>query len=74
MGLYDPFSDDPRCGVQRISLDPNDGTLAIGGTAGQVIIWDMIEAETELDQSVSEANSAKIFSNVTIVRFLGRDC
>ncbi|CAH1129271.1 unnamed protein product [Ceutorhynchus assimilis] len=37
-GIFDPYSDDPRLAVKRVVLCPLSGTLAIAGTAGQVII------------------------------------
>lgn len=36
MGSFDPYSDDPRLGVQKIFLCKYSGYLAVAGTAGQV--------------------------------------
>lgn len=38
VGTFDPYSDDPRLGVQKIVLCPNSETLVVGGTAGQVVV------------------------------------
>lgn len=37
VGSFDPYSDDPRLGIQKIFLCKYSGYLAIAGTAGQVI-------------------------------------
>lgn len=37
-GQFDPYSDDPRLAVKKMSLCPDSGTLIIAGTAGNVII------------------------------------
>ncbi|XP_050298869.1 lethal(2) giant larvae protein homolog 1 [Anthonomus grandis grandis] len=37
-GVFDPYSDDPRLAVKRVVMCPLSGTLAVAGTAGQVII------------------------------------
>ncbi|CAM6002331.1 unnamed protein product [Sphagnum balticum] len=41
VGAYDPFSDDPRFTVQRVSMCANTGTLVIGGSAGQTLVCTM---------------------------------
>lgn len=50
VGLYDPYSDDPRLGVRRLDMCAKTGTVLIGGTAGQVIIF--ILSETAGDHLV----------------------
>ena len=47
--MYDPFSDDPRFAVQKISMCPHSEMLLIGGTAGQVIV---LQFEREVHQQV----------------------
>lgn len=47
VGCFDPYSDDPRLGIQRISVCVSTGNLALAGTAGQVIIMNMTTEETE---------------------------
>lgn len=36
VGSFDPYSDDPRLGIQKIFLCKYSGYLAVAGTAGQV--------------------------------------
>ncbi|XP_071444809.1 lethal(2) giant larvae protein homolog 1 isoform X5 [Hetaerina americana] len=58
VGTFDPYSDDPRLAIKKISLCPQSGTLAIAGTAGHIIIakvvsepqgdGDIIPAEPEV--------------------------
>lgn len=38
VGCFDPYSDDPRLAIKKVSLCGVSGTLAIAGTAGHVII------------------------------------
>uniref|UniRef100_A0A7N6FM00 Lethal giant larvae homologue 2 domain-containing protein n=1 Tax=Anabas testudineus TaxID=64144 RepID=A0A7N6FM00_ANATE len=38
VGCFDPYSDDPRLGIQKISLCKYSNKLVVTGTAGQVII------------------------------------
>lgn len=37
-GVFDPYSDDPRLAIKRVTLCPLSGTLVVAGTAGQVVI------------------------------------
>lgn len=36
VGCFDPYSDDPRLGIQKIHLCKYSGYLIVAGTAGQV--------------------------------------
>lgn len=36
MGCFDPYSDDPRLGIQKLHLCKYSGYLTVAGTAGQV--------------------------------------
>ncbi|XP_051905194.1 lethal(2) giant larvae protein homolog 1 isoform X1 [Hippocampus zosterae] len=38
VGCFDPYSDDPRLGIQKISLCKYSNKLLVAGTAGQVIV------------------------------------
>eukprot|EP00057_Strongylocentrotus_purpuratus_P023932 XP_011678406.1 PREDICTED: lethal(2) giant larvae protein homolog 2 [Strongylocentrotus purpuratus] len=58
VGNFDPFSDDPRFGVQKVVLCPQSGTLVAGGTAGQVVVMKMGEDEEE--KKTIEVVQAKI--------------
>lgn len=39
VGCFDPYSDDPRLGIQKISLCKYSNKLVVAGTAGQVKTW-----------------------------------
>ncbi|XP_014664113.1 PREDICTED: lethal(2) giant larvae protein homolog 1-like [Priapulus caudatus] len=47
VGTFDPYSDDPRLGIQKISLCLANAILAVGGTAGQVVLLEMSMEEKE---------------------------
>ncbi|XP_033907510.1 lethal(2) giant larvae protein homolog 1-like [Acipenser ruthenus] len=40
VGCFDPYSDDPRLGIQKIALCKYSGKLVVAGTAGQVLVMD----------------------------------
>ncbi|XP_055916623.1 lethal(2) giant larvae protein [Eupeodes corollae] len=52
-GLFDPYSDDPRLAVKKLSLCPKTGKIIIGGTAGQIII-------ASFEENCSEKSSLKV--------------
>src|SRR5690348_14496574 len=54
IGCYDPYSDDPRYGIQRLWMDPATGLLVVGGTAGQTTIWEPISERKELEATAVE--------------------
>ncbi len=39
VGQFDPYSDDPRLAVKKVTFCGTSGTLIIGGTAGQVLVF-----------------------------------
>ncbi|XP_056406293.1 LLGL scribble cell polarity complex component 2 isoform X4 [Hyla sarda] len=41
VGCFDPYSDDPRLGIQKIYLCKYSGYLSVGGTAGQVLVFEL---------------------------------
>ncbi|XP_066545057.1 lethal(2) giant larvae protein homolog 1 [Amia ocellicauda] len=43
VGCFDPYSDDPRLGIQKISLCKYSGKLVVAGTAGQVLVMEVNE-------------------------------
>jgi len=57
VGTFDPYSDDPRLGIQKIALCPLSETLVVAGTAGQVITLQM---EREEREQVSSRNLFKV--------------
>jgi len=50
VGVYDPFSDDPRLAIHKLYLCALSETLVVGGTAGQVVV---MQFEREARQQVS---------------------
>jgi len=52
VGTYDPFSDDPQLGVQKIALCCATEMLFVGGTAGQVVVLHFEQEEKEVDIKV----------------------
>nr|CAG4645338.1 EOG090X00I4 [Lynceus sp. MCZ IZ 141354] len=57
IGIFDPYSDDPRLAVKKLSFCPLSGRLIVGGTAGQVIV-------AELSAEASEASLPLIAVNI----------
>nr|XP_033817041.1 LLGL scribble cell polarity complex component 2 isoform X1 [Geotrypetes seraphini]XP_033817042.1 LLGL scribble cell polarity complex component 2 isoform X1 [Geotrypetes seraphini]XP_033817043.1 LLGL scribble cell polarity complex component 2 isoform X1 [Geotrypetes seraphini] len=47
VGSFDPYSDDPRLGIQKIYLCKYSGYLAIAGTAGQVLVMELNDEEAD---------------------------
>lgn len=56
VGIYDPFSDDPRLGIQKISMCPLSESMVIAGTAGQVMVLQMEREDREYEVSCSTMN------------------
>lgn len=51
VGTFDPYSDDPKLGIQKIILCPIKELLVIAGTAGQVLILTLSE-KSYMDQTL----------------------
>nr|XP_020660757.1 lethal(2) giant larvae protein homolog 2 isoform X4 [Pogona vitticeps] len=47
VGSFDPYSDDPRLGIQKIFLCKYSGYLAVAGTAGQVLVMELNDEEAD---------------------------
>ncbi|XP_069510871.1 LLGL scribble cell polarity complex component 2 [Ambystoma mexicanum] len=47
VGSFDPYSDDPRLGIQKIYLCKYSGYLAIAGTAGQVLVMELNDDDSQ---------------------------
>jgi len=56
VGNYDPFSDDPRLGIQKIALCSLSETLVVAGTAGQVVVLRAEREEREIEVSSTTVN------------------
>ncbi len=47
LGAFDPYSDDPRLAVKKVSFCGATGRLVVGGTAGQVLICDLVDEDND---------------------------
>ncbi|XP_044528812.1 LLGL scribble cell polarity complex component 2 [Gracilinanus agilis] len=56
VGSFDPYSDDPRLGIQKIFLCKYSGYLAVAGTAGQVLVLELNDEDAEQVVDHVEAN------------------
>lgn len=56
VGTFDPYSDDPRLAIKKVLMCVLSGILVVAGTAGQVIILDLKNEETEQEIEVSSLN------------------
>jgi hypothetical protein len=52
-GHYDPYCDDPRLAIQKLSLCTNTDTLIVAGTAGQVLTFQFAAEAVDVNLSVS---------------------
>ncbi|KAH7732082.1 lethal giant larvae [Aphelenchoides avenae] len=41
VGLYDPFADDTRLAVSKLSFDPDTGEIVVGGRSGHTIAYEL---------------------------------
>uniref|UniRef100_A0A674EQI2 LLGL scribble cell polarity complex component 1 n=1 Tax=Salmo trutta TaxID=8032 RepID=A0A674EQI2_SALTR len=53
VGCFDPYSDDPRLGIQKISLCKYSCRLVVAGTAGQVIVLGLSDERSDHTVDVS---------------------
>ncbi|XP_071745331.1 lethal(2) giant larvae protein isoform X2 [Lepeophtheirus salmonis] len=56
VGSFDPYSDDPRMAIKKVAMCKNSGRVFIGGTAGQVVICDLVDEDSELNLKVLKAD------------------
>ncbi|KAK6478359.1 LLGL scribble cell polarity complex component 2 [Huso huso] len=56
VGCFDPYSDDPRLGIQKIHLCKYSGYLAVAGTAGQVLVMELNDEDADqvVDSSLAD--------------------
>lgn len=45
VGSFDPFADDPRFVIQKLLMCPVTGILIVGGSGGQLLIYDLMSTE-----------------------------
>uniref|UniRef100_M3Z9Y6 LLGL scribble cell polarity complex component 2 n=1 Tax=Nomascus leucogenys TaxID=61853 RepID=M3Z9Y6_NOMLE len=53
VGCFDPYSDDPRLGVQKVALCKYTAQMVVAGTAGQVLVLEL--SDVPVEQAVSVA-------------------
>ncbi|CAL8285360.1 unnamed protein product [Boreogadus saida] len=53
VGCFDPYSDDPRLGIQKITLCKYSNKLVVAGTAGQVLILALSDERSDHQVEVS---------------------
>uniref|UniRef100_A0A8C0X662 LLGL scribble cell polarity complex component 2 n=1 Tax=Castor canadensis TaxID=51338 RepID=A0A8C0X662_CASCN len=54
VGCFDPYSDDPRLGVQKVVLCKYTAQMVVAGTAGQVLVLELSDMPAE--QAISVAS------------------
>ncbi|XP_027375446.1 lethal(2) giant larvae protein homolog 1 isoform X2 [Bos indicus x Bos taurus] len=54
VGCFDPYSDDPRLGVQKVALCKYTAQMVVAGTAGQVLVLEL--SDTPAEQTVGVAS------------------
>ncbi|XP_053220150.1 lethal(2) giant larvae protein homolog 1 isoform X2 [Podarcis raffonei] len=47
VGCFDPYSDDPRLGIQKIALCKYTAKMVVAGTAGQVLVMELADEKSE---------------------------
>nr|CAH0108278.1 unnamed protein product [Daphnia galeata] len=56
IGVFDPYSDDPRLAVKKLCLCPVTGLLIVAGTAGQVVVAELSETQAEKEVPIVLVN------------------
>jgi lethal(2) giant larvae protein len=56
VGTFDPYSDDPRLGIQKLQFCPLVETLVVAGTAGQIVIMQFEREARDLEVRVTPVN------------------
>uniref|UniRef100_A0A3B3Z4Z6 Lethal giant larvae homologue 2 domain-containing protein n=1 Tax=Poecilia mexicana TaxID=48701 RepID=A0A3B3Z4Z6_9TELE len=68
VGCFDPYSDDPRLGIQKIHLCKYSGYLTVAGTAGQIL---MLELNDEAAEQTVEAKIVDLLQGQEGFRWKG---
>ncbi|KAM6184872.1 lethal(2) giant larvae protein homolog 1 [Rhynchocyon petersi] len=56
VGCFDPYSDDPRLGVQKVALCKYTAQMVVAGTAGQVLVLELNDVPAEQEVSVASVD------------------
>ncbi|XP_046918494.2 LLGL domain-containing protein l(2)gl [Dermatophagoides farinae] len=54
VGQFDPYSDDPRLAIRKLTFCSEQGILVIGGTAGQMIVFEFRDKAAEFSPNSIE--------------------
>lgn len=65
--MFDPYSDDPRLAVKKLSLCPVTGLLAVAGTAGQIVVAEFSDDPSEKELPVRCSAS---LCSIILIKFL----
>ncbi|XP_057681756.1 LLGL scribble cell polarity complex component 2 isoform X2 [Corythoichthys intestinalis] len=68
VGCFDPYSDDPRLGIQKILLCKYSGYLTVAGTAGQILV---LEINDEAAEQIVEAKVVDLLQGQEGFRWKG---
>ncbi len=60
VGMFDPYSDDPRLAVKKLAFCGESGRLVVGGTAGQVVIAQLAIADSSVTAAAVKQCKADI--------------
>uniref|UniRef100_A0A671L6N5 LLGL scribble cell polarity complex component 2 n=1 Tax=Sinocyclocheilus anshuiensis TaxID=1608454 RepID=A0A671L6N5_9TELE len=71
VGCFDPYSDDPRLGIQKIHLCKYSGYLTVAGTAGQILV---LELNDEAAEQTVEATVVDLLQGQEGFRWKGQAC
>ncbi|XP_051530040.1 LLGL scribble cell polarity complex component 2 isoform X2 [Myxocyprinus asiaticus] len=69
VGCFDPYSDDPRLGIQKIHLCKYSGYLTVAGTAGQILV---LELNDEAAEQMVEATVVDLLQGQEGFRWKGQ--
>ncbi|KAF7243084.1 hypothetical protein EYD10_10569 [Varanus komodoensis] len=53
VGCFDPYSDDPRLGIQKVALCKYTAKMVVAGTAGQVLVMELADEPSQHAISVA---------------------
>ena len=72
VGCFDPYSDDPRLGIQKISLCKYSNKLVVAGTAGQVCVYIQsyscgLDLRHNLSEETSPNPNTVFYPHITLV-------
>ncbi|XP_064624908.1 lethal(2) giant larvae protein homolog 1-like isoform X2 [Lineus longissimus] len=56
VGTFDPYSDDPRLGIQKITFDAVSETLVTAGSAGQVVVLNLASESSTYEVKTFASN------------------